>query len=970
MNFIPLGIKTDYSILRSLIKIDKLFTHLKNNNIKSVGLVDSNLYGVIEFYLSAQKNDIKPIVGLELRLYDKKFYLYVENYNGLKNLFKMNTILLDNKLTLEILSKYNSDLVCVVPYENRELYEDFKNIYRNVFISFSNKDQFVNSKLMTDNIVYINETLCLNSDETKYINYLDMIRNGKTKSTLVEKDYSENYLNLCLSDEVKKTTLVFNDLCNLIIENNKTYIPKYKGNLDNYKFLYSLALKGLEKRLNGNINDIYKERFLYELSVIKSMGFVDYFLIVYDYVKFAKQNNIYVGPGRGSAAGSLISYSLGITQIDPIKYDLLFERFLNPERISMPDIDIDFDASKRGLVIDYVRSVYGDRKVSGIMTFGTMASKQVLRDISKCLEISDEKLNQLLRLIDAKISLKDNMTSDVKNILNSDKELLNMYKTSMYFEGLKRQISTHAAGVVLSSVDLDEIIPLTKSNGGYLTGYTMEYLESLGLLKMDFLAIKDLTILANTLESIERDKNIKLNIDNIDLNDKKIYDEFSKANTIGIFQFESDGMKNFLRKLKPSCFDDLIAALALFRPGPMQNIDTYIRRKNGKEKIDYYHESLKPILEPTYGIIVYQEQIMQILSVMGKYSYAEADIIRKAISKKKLEVIESEEKNFINRSVTNGYSSELARKIYNLIVKFANYGFNKSHSVAYSLIGYQMMYLSVYYKEHFIINLLNSNIGSESKTNEYLNFAKSAGIKIYKPDVNISGKEYIYYNDGIMLPLNVIKNIGTSSSDAIIKERESNGIFKDYFDFVSRTYGFNVNKKILESLIYAGVLDSFHLNRNTMLGNMDNAIDYAELIHDLDESLVEKPVIKILDELNEVDLRGEEVKLYGFHITNHPASKFNQVMKLNSIENYFDKVVKCVVLVENIKSIDTKNNKKMAFISASDETGMCDFVIFPNSYDMLKTVRKGELIGVIGRVEKRFDKYQIVVNNLNNIKVG
>ena len=970
MNFIPLGIKTDFSILTSLIKIDKLFTHLKNNNIKSVGLVDNNLYGVIEFYNKALNNNIKPIIGLELKFDDKKFYLYVENYNGLKNLFKMNTYLLDNKLTKEILSKYNSDLVCVIPYENRELYEEFKNIYRNVFISFSNKEQYVNSKLMTDNIVYINETLCLSIEDTKYINYLDMIRCGKTKSNNKQIDYSENYLKMDLSDEVKKTTLVFDDLCNLVIENDKTYIPKYRRNLDNYKFLYSLALKGLEKRLNGNITDVYKERFLYELSVIKNMGFVDYFLIVYDYVKYAKQNNIYVGPGRGSAAGSLISYSLGITQIDPIKYDLLFERFLNPERISMPDIDIDFDASKRGLVIDYVRSVYGEKNVSGIMTFGTMASKQVLRDISKCLEISDEKLNPLLRLIDAKVSLKDNMNNEVKNILNSNKELLNMYKISMYFEGLKRQISTHAAGVVLSSIELDDIIPLAKSNGGYLTGYTMEYLESLGLLKMDFLAIKDLTILANTIESIERDKKIKINIDNIDLNDKKIYDEFSKSNTIGIFQFESDGMKNFLRKLKPSCFDDLIAALALFRPGPMQNIDTYIKRKNGKEKIDCYHESLKSILESTYGIIVYQEQIMQILNVMGNYSYADADIIRKAISKKKLDIIESEEKNFINRSVSNGYNYELAKKIYDLIVKFANYGFNKSHSVAYSLVGYQMMYLSVYYKEHFIINLLNSNIGSESKTNEYLNFAKSAGIKIYKPNVNISSKEYIYYNDGIMLPLNVIKNIGTSSSDAIIKERELNGEFKDYFDFVSRTYGFNVNKKILESLIYAGVLDSFKLNRNTMICNMDNAIDYAELIHDLDESLVEKPVIKNYNEFNEVDLRDEEVKLYGFHITNHPASKFNNVVKMNNIESYFDKVVKCVVLVENIKSIETKNNKKMAFITASDETGICDFVIFPNSYDMLKTVKKGELIGIIGRVEKRFDKFQIVVNNLNNIKVG
>ena len=758
-------------------------------------------------------------------------------------------------------------------------------------------------------------------------------------------------------------------MCELEINNNQVYIPKYKNNTDNYKFLYSLALKGLTKRLNGNIPNNYKERFLYELDVIKSMGYVDYFLIVYDYVKFAITNNIYVGPGRGSAAGSLISYSLGITQIDPIKYDLLFERFLNPERITMPDIDIDFDASKRGLVIDYVKETYGEKKVAGIMTFGTLASKQVLRDIGKCLEIKEEKLNLLLKLIDAKISLKENMTKEVINILNNNKDLSEMYKISMNFEGLKRQVSTHAAGVVVSSIDLDDIIPLTKSNGQYLTGYTMEFLENLGLLKMDFLAIKDLTILANTIKSIETYENINFKINALPLNDKLVYEEFSHANTTGVFQFESIGMKNFLRKLKPNCFDDLVAGLALFRPGPMQNIDTYIRRKNGKEQIDYYHQDLKPILENTYGIIVYQEQIMQILNKLGGYSYAESDLIRRAISKKKLDVIENERINFINRSVANGYTNELAKKIYDLIVKFANYGFNKSHSVAYALIGYQMMYLSVHYKEYFIINLLNSNIGSESKTNEYLTLAKEMGIKIYKPDINLSEKEYLVYNNGIMLPINVIKNIGTTSSEAIIKER-NNKVFKDYFDFVARTYGFNVNKKILESLIYAGVLDSFNLNRNTMLHNIDNAISYAELIHDLDESLVEKPVVTYVEELNEVDLMNEEVNLYGFHISNHPASKYPNAMKMKDIKNYFDKIIKTLVLVENIKIIETKNKKKMAFISASDETGKADFTVFPNDYNLLKDVKKGMLIGVIGRVEKRMDKYQIVVNNLNEIKVG
>ncbi len=968
MNFIPLGIKTDYSLLTSLIQIKKLFPFLKEKNIQACGLIDNNLYGVMNFYLTAKKYDIKPIIGLELNYNNLKFYLFVKNYQGLQNLFKINTYLLDNALNKDILIKYNSFLILVVPYESRELLEELKNIYKDTFVSFSNQQEYLNIKLLKEKSVYLNETLCLEKTETTYLNYLDMINTGKTETTYLKKDLSDRYLKLDIDDDFKKTTLIFTELCNLEIKNDKTYIPKYKGNLDNYKYLYALALKGLTKRLKGNIEDKYKQRFLYELSVIKNMGYVDYFLIVYDYVKFAIQNKIYVGPGRGSAAGSLISYSLGITQIDPLKYDLLFERFLNPERITMPDIDIDFDASKRHLVIDYVKKVYGEKRVAGIMTFGTLASKQVLRDIGKCLEVEEKSLEHLLKFIDAKKSLKENMTKEVKDILNSKEKLKKVYEISQHFEGLKRQMSTHAAGIVISSVDLDDLIPLTKSNNSYLTGYQMEFLESLGLLKMDFLSIKDLTILANTINSIEKDTHKPFLINNISLNDPKVYKEFALANTTGIFQFESSGMKNFLRKLKPTCFDDLISALALFRPGPMNNIDTYIRRKRNFEKIDYYHEDLKPILESTYGIIIYQEQIMQILNVMGSYSYAESDLIRRAISKKKLEIIENEEKKFLKRSKANGYEENLAKTIYDLIVKFADYGFNKSHSVAYSLVGYQMMYLKVYYKEYFIINLLNSNIGSETKTNEYLTLAKQENIKIYKPMINISDKSYQIYNGGIMLPLNVIKNIGTTSSDAIINERLEQGDFKDYFDFVSRTYGFNVNKKILESLIYAGVLDSFNLNRKTMLENMDNALLYAELIKDLDSSLVEVPVINYVDEMNEVDLLEEEAKLYGFYLSNHPASQYTDVVKLKDISKYFDKIVKTVVLVEKIKTIETKNNKKMAFVEASDETGRADLTFFPNCFNLTRNLKKGSLISIMGKVEKRMDKYQIVVNNMNLVK--
>ncbi|MFA7121658.1 MAG: DNA polymerase III subunit alpha, partial [Bacilli bacterium] len=704
----------------------------------------------------------------------------------------------------------------------------------------------------------------------------------------------------------------------------------------------------------GDIPEEYKKRLLYELKIIKEMNYVDYFLIVYDYVKYAIKNDILVGPGRGSAAGSLVTYSLGITCVDPLKYGLLFERFLNPERITMPDIDIDFDASRRNEVVDYVKERYGIFNVMGIMTYGTLAAKQVLISVSKA---HDKEISNLLKIINPKKSLKDNLNDNVKKILNSDLEMKQIYYESLKLEGIKKHISTHAAGVVISNSSLDNVIPILHNGDTYLTGYPMNYLEDLGLLKMDFLAIKDLTIISDILKLIKN----KININEIDLNDQKVLNRFTNANTTGIFQFESDGIKNFLKKLKPSSFNDLVVAIALYRPGPVDNIPLFINRKNNKEKINYIHPSLEEILKETYGIIVYQEQIMQILSVVAGYSYGEADVIRKAISKVKKEVIIEEKDKFIKRAINNNYQEEIALEIYNLILKFANYGFNKSHSVAYAMLGYQMMYLKEYYPKEYYLSLLNINIGSNSKTKEYIDEAKFSGLNILKPDINLSSKNYIIDTD-IIMSLTSIKNVGSSAAEEIIEERKK-GQYQSFYDFVSRVYGKSVNPKTLENLIYGGALDSFNETRKTLIENIESAIIYAELINGLDSSLVAKPTMEKYEEYPANILMAKELELYGFYVSNHPASKYNEI-KINTITNYFDKTITTVGLLENIKLIKTKKGDSMAFIEVSDETGKLDYIIFPNKIDYVNKIKKGYLLKIIGNVEKRMDKYQIIVSKL------
>ena len=942
--YIPLKVTTDYTLLKSLIKVPNLISFLSEKNIDTCGICDENLYGVLEFYYACKKNNIKPIVGLDVKIDDLNIYLYAMNFEGYKNLLKIHTLKEKNELILDDLSVYKDSILCIVPFKSKELFDKLK-FFNNLYISYNNYIERLNALTVTGNVLYLNDVKALKKDDVLYLAYLDKLRKEDVQN------YDQNYYFVPEIDLGKIDEVV--SLLNLELKFNKKYIPKYRDDIDSSEFLHNLCFKGLTKRLNGKVPDIYLKRLNYELKIINEMGFVDYFLIVYDYVLYAKRHDILVGPGRGSAAGSLVSYSIGITEIDPLKYNLLFERFLNPERVTMPDIDVDFDALKREEVIKYVRNRYGDKNVALGLTFTTLKSKLVLREIGKLLKINDMLLDNFIKCINGNICLKDNLINEsVKKYLNNYSELKMLYKVSMHLEGLKKNTSTHAAGVVISSTNLDEIIPIHYENDTLITGVTMDYLENIGLLKMDFLALKNLTTIKNILDEVGEDV-----LKNIDLNEKEVLNLFCAGKTEGIFQFETNLMRNLISKLKPSSFNDLVASLALGRPGALEETDEYIARKNGK-KFTYIHKDLEPILKDTYGIILYQEQIIAILGKIGGYSLAEADIIRRAISKKKESVINDEREKFISGAIGNGYDKDIATSIYDLIIKFANYGFNKAHSVAYARISYEMAYLKVKYPEYFIIEMINNK--DNEKFVKLVSFLKNKGIKLEKPDVNISYNKFYINGKKLIMPLWQIKGISEDLSIKIIENRKEG--YTDYFDFVCKNKKI-LNENILNTLIKAEALRSFNLNQRTLVENTKVALNFA----DIDDELIKKPIIIELDDYSDEVKRDNELDSFGYFITNHPASKYQNVMKLEMTEKYLFKNIKCVVLINRISNIKTKKNENMAFISASDETGTCDFTIFPKNMDLINDLKIGDLVQINGNVSKRFDKVSIIVNNIKKV---
>ena len=933
---IPLKITTEYSLLKSLIKLPDLISFLLENNIKECAICDENLNGFMDFYLKCKENNIKPIIGLDTVYESMHIYVYAKNYLGYQELLKIDY--LKDNMNLSYLE--NSNLLVIIPFKSIDIYEKLK--YKdNVYIGFCNDIEKNNALLISDKIVYVDNVRCLFKKDISYLKYLKMLNDNFV--------YNDNAYYKTSSFEDIQTTYEFSKQINLEIPFDKKYIPKYNNSDNNYEYLKKLCILGLNKRFNGKVSNKYKERILYELDVINKMGFVDYFLIVYDYVLYAKKNDIFVGPGRGSAAGSLVSYSLGITNIDPIKYDLLFERFLNINRKKMPDIDIDFESDKRINMIEYVKNKYGFDKVAVGLTFNNYKAKLILRDLAKILKVDSNVFDKFIKNINSSLSLKENYQNEkVKKYIEMYSELKNLYDISYHLEGLKKNTSTHAAGVIISSEKLGKIIPITNEDGTLKTGIEMPYLEKMGLLKMDFLALEKLNIISKVSKKIKN-----FNINNIPLDDKKTLKIFYDADTDDIFQFESSYAKSVLDKLKITSFNELIVSLALVRPGANKQIDEYL--KNKKEGINLTGD-LNDILGSTYGTIIYQEQVMKIFEKVGGYSLFEADDIRVAISKKKEDIINAQHDKFVSGGIKNGYSKEFVEKLFNKIKEFGGYGFNKSHSVAYALVSYQMAYLKANYPKEFMFYLLENN-KDISKCEKILSSLKNSGYKLLKPNINYSIDKYAEKNGYILLPLNIIRGLNDDIISKIIRVRE-NG-FNDIFDFFVKTNSF-LNKETYLILIKSGALDIFKINKQTMIKNIDVILNYASIYSDG----LGKPILIKYPEYDDATLREFEILSYGMYITNHPCSKYKDVIKVENIKNYLFKNINMVLLIKSIRTIKDKKGGEMAFLECEDETGKVNLTMFSSLYAKNNDLKANELIIVNVKVSKRFDKLNVLVNNI------
>ncbi len=928
--------KTEYNILASATKLDDYISYAKKNEFDFLSITDSNMHGAYKFYKACKDNNIKPIIGLEytfnIDLKQSKVLLYAKNNEGFKSLLKITKeVELNNTDTLDYLYQYKDNLVSVFVFNDSYLFEllysaDFDNL--NLFldkikelngyigISYTNKLSRLNdNKKMEEyareygvKVLDIHELKYLNPDDSDVYMVLRKI-DGKNEEISEFDDYSF-LANPPINNELEN---LINDI-NLDLFNDEVKLPKFpntKG-ADSKTYLMALCHKGLEKR--GKYQSRYVDRLKYELDVISKMGYNDYFLIVWDFIRYSKQNEILVGPGRGSGAGSLVAYTLGITDVDPLEYDLLFERFLNPERVSMPDIDTDFPDIERDRVISYVKDLYGKNHVCNISTFGRFKLKSSINDLTRVTKMDQNRISKLASMVEEYGF--DKLIDEYKD---RDPELVKFLILVRKLENLPRNISTHAAGIIISSDELDNIIPLSVGiNGLYQSQFEASDLEAIGLLKMDFLGINNLTMLSGMMRD---SNNMKRNdLLRIPLNDKKVFRLLQTGDTLGIFQLEKPGFRRFLTDLKPNCFTDLVAALALFRPGPMDNIPEFIRCKNGGT-IHYIHPDLAPILRDTYGIIVYQEQIMQIARKFAGFSLGEADLLRRAVSKKNAEKLNSLRDDFINRSIKNGYSKEIAVDIYDLIYKFANYGFNKSHSVVYALLSYQMAWFKANRFPEFMANILNYSISSKETLASYINYAKGHGLKINKPDINISTNTFVKYDNALYIPLIAINSLGKVISEKILEERK-NGLFKDLNDLLNRCNF--LNKQTLEALIYSGALDSFNKTKRALISEIEKDIGgFKDFIN----------MVEIHDEYDFDTLRDNEKKYLGINLE---YNIFYDVIELRkkynaiSIKNLrYNEPIQIIGAFSNIKELKTKkNNESMLAFNIYDDLNSIRGVMF------------------------------------------
>lgn len=993
-----------FSLLQGLMSVEQLVTTAKKRGFSAIALTDNHtMHGVAEFVSQCKKNDIQPLVGCVLELSIRQqvvpVVMIAKNIHGYRQLIHHSTLANQMKGPVEtsLDPKDFNDLVIIVLSEGGWLEGDMirqdvqalsdklsviQSYFPDVYVGLSANESpfwkqlnqwakpYIASKGMKT--VALPKVYYADPDDQDAYRIVTGIRLGQTikdKSLITQPNRhlldTNEMVSLYDIDDLITSDEIAGKCENFSI-NNQTSLPQFplQPNVNSKQYLTQLCLLGLKKRFNGEIPEGYHARLKYELDVITSMNYEDYFLIVWDLIRYAKTQGIYVGPGRGSSAGSLVAYVLGITHVDPIVYDLLFERFLNPQRISMPDIDIDFPDNRRDEVILYVKEKYGEDHIAHIVTFGTLAAKQCIRDVGRVYEIPLRDIDMLSKAVPnaVKITLQDayNQSERFRLALSSDVALQKVFGMALRLEGMPRHVSTHAAGIVMSKKPLQQVIPLISVEEDlYSTQYTMEYLEDIGLIKMDFLGLRNLTIIDEIVNRMDD----SIDILKIPLDDHKTYQLISKGDTVGVFQLESEGMKALIKKMKPDRFDDIVATIALFRPGPMENIPLYLKMKADPSNIKYLLPDLKPILQSTYGIMIYQEQIMLVTQKIAGFSLAKADILRKAVSKKKEDEILALKQDFVSGCIGNGVNENVAITLFDLILKFANYGFNKSHSVAYALISYQMAYLKANYPLLFYTSLLTSVIGSETKTAEYLDECRQRGVQVLPPSVNSSKDKFVIEGKSIRFPIIAIKGIGQAAYTMIQNDRSTNGIFTDYYDFVARMLVYRFQSKWIETLIHAGALDEFHLSRATMIASLDDAVSYADLVRieisgqsRIDLQLVSKPIPIIVKDQPLV--RSEKEKeVLGFYLGEHPLISVRANSKINypHISKLTGKVgdVMFIAMIQRVKTHRTKKGDMMAFISVSDESSFMDCVCLPNVYQKVwEILQKGAIVEISGKMEE------------------
>ena len=1058
MNFTHLHVHTEYSLLDGSNKIKEYVDRVRELGMDSAAITDHGvMYGVIDFYRAARAAGINPILGCEVYVApgsrfdreagsgDDRYYhlvLLAENNQGYSNLMKIVSkgfvegFYYKPRVDLSLLEKYHEGIIAlsaclageVARFLTRGMYEDakkaalrYQDIFGkgNFFLELQDhgipEQQNVNQQLLKMHretgieLVATNDVHYTLAEDAQPHDVLLCLQTGKKLADEDRMRYEGGQYYVKSPEEMERlfpyapealeNTHKIAQRCHVEIEFGVTKLPKFDvpEGYTSWEYLNELCFKGLEERYRP-VTEELKERLNYELSTIRNMGYVDYFLIVWDFIKYARDHDIMVGPGRGSAAGSLVAYTLGITQLDPIRYDLLFERFLNPERVSMPDIDVDFCFERRQEVIDYVRRKYGDDCVVQIVTFGTLAARGVIRDVGRVMDLPYAQVDTIAKMIPQELNITIDkalqMNPEFKKAYEEQKEIHDLIDTAKRLEGLPRHTSMHAAGVVISQKDVSEYVPLSRaSDGSIVTQFTMTTLEELGLLKMDFLGLRTLTVIQNAVHLIEQDAGVKLDMQHIDYNDKKVLDSLGTGRSDGVFQLESAGMKNFMKELKPQSLEDVIAGISLYRPGPMDFIPQYIRGKNRPDTIKYDCPQLEPILKPTYGCIVYQEQVMQIVRNLAGYTLGRSDLVRRAMSKKKAAVMEKERQNFVYGNeeegvpgcIANGISEQTANKIYDDMIDFAKYAFNKSHAAAYAVVSYQTAFLKYYYPVEFMAALMTSVIEMPTKVAEYIQVCRQMNIKILPPDVNRGAYGFSVDNGAIRYGLSAIKSVGRPVINALVEEREANGEYRSLKDFIERLTG-TVNKRAIENFIKAGALDCLEGNRRQKMLVYGQIVDSIaqekknsfagqmslfDLVSDEEKKEYEIRMPNV-EEYDKEMILAFEKDVLGIYLSGHPLERYRNIMEKmisakttdfqpdeeSGIPKVYDgqKVIIGGMITE--KTIKyTRNNKVMAFLTVEDLLGTVEIVVFPRDYEKWQAMLNEDArVFVQGRVNAEDDK--------------